>query len=648
MVVRRVSGVGDEMVISSFTFQPFGLNLSVTTVGSGQVTSSDGTIACPSLCSYNYPGGTPVTLTATSYPGWSFSGWSGACSGTGPCVVTMTQAQSVTATFTQNTYPLTVSIAGSGTVTSTDGYINCGSVCAYDYLSGTVVTLNAAPAQGWNFTGWSGACSGTGSCVVTMTQAQSVSAMFNLNCPAEPAQNVPITSGETYYGPNCALSTTGDVDSFQFNASAGDTWRMVTAITSGGYPNNICLNLYAPGTPETPIFSGCSDTFYPPGILSVATTQKLSTAGLYTIVLGETLNATLGYALSLERLNPAPPDGIPLVLSHNIMGELAPPTAQDAFTFFGSTTGTYQITAGFASGGYPNNLCFDVYGPDGSVVVSGACTDSFYPPGTLSVQAKITPTQRGTYVVVLYAAGNDATINYNLEVSCYLGSCPLPAPLTVDKVGSGTVTSADGDIDCGSTCSYTYDSGTQVMLTATPDPGWTFTSWSGCDSINGNTCSVTMTGSRTVTATFTQLSYSLTVSTTGSGTVNSTDGFINCPSSCGHSYVSNTPVTLNATGTAGWAFAGWNGACTGMGSCDLIMTEDLSVGATFTQLSYTLTVTTIGNGAVTSTDGFIDCPGTCSHTYLSYTQVTLNATAGQGMDLSTAGTARALALVLVQ
>ena len=43
----------------------------------------------------------------------------------------------------------------------------------------------------------------------------------------------------------------------------------------------------------------------------------------------------------------------------------------------------------------------------------------------------------------------------------------------------------------------------------------------------------------------------------------------------------------------------------------------------------TLTVTTAGNGTVTSTDGFINCPGTCSHTYPAGTQVTLNSTPGK-------------------
>ncbi len=76
-----------------------------------------------------------------------FSGWSGACTGTGSCQVTMTAAQSVTATFTLNSVTYTLTVAkdgtGSGTVTSSPAGINCGADCSEPYTSGTVVTLTA-------------------------------------------------------------------------------------------------------------------------------------------------------------------------------------------------------------------------------------------------------------------------------------------------------------------------------------------------------------------------------------------------------------------------------------------------------------------------------------------------------------------------
>jgi hypothetical protein len=52
--------------------------------------------------------------------------------------------------------------------------------------AGSDVTLTAAPAPGSVFTGWSGGCAGTGACVVTMSQAQNVTATFAPQPPAEP------------------------------------------------------------------------------------------------------------------------------------------------------------------------------------------------------------------------------------------------------------------------------------------------------------------------------------------------------------------------------------------------------------------------------------------------------------------------------
>jgi len=73
---------------------------------------------------------------------------------------------------------LTVRRSGSGTVVSDEAGITCGSDCSEPYLSGTPVTLSATPASGYYFSGWSGACTGTGACTVTMTAAKSVTATF--------------------------------------------------------------------------------------------------------------------------------------------------------------------------------------------------------------------------------------------------------------------------------------------------------------------------------------------------------------------------------------------------------------------------------------------------------------------------------------
>src|SRR5262249_6462582 len=67
----------------------------------GTVTSSPAGIACGGDigCSSVFADGTAVTLTPNPHPGWVLSGWASACSGTGPCTVSMLGDRSVTANF---------------------------------------------------------------------------------------------------------------------------------------------------------------------------------------------------------------------------------------------------------------------------------------------------------------------------------------------------------------------------------------------------------------------------------------------------------------------------------------------------------------------------------------------------------------------
>jgi hypothetical protein len=82
-----------------------------------------------------------------------------------------------------STFTLTVSRNGTapstGTITSNPAGINCGSTCSVAIASGTTGTLTATAASGGVFAGWSGACSGTGACTVTMNANKTVAATFN-------------------------------------------------------------------------------------------------------------------------------------------------------------------------------------------------------------------------------------------------------------------------------------------------------------------------------------------------------------------------------------------------------------------------------------------------------------------------------------
>src|SRR6185503_15962589 len=90
----------------------------------------------------------------------------------GNCVVTVSSATTVTATFNLQANTLTVQRVGtgSGSVASAPAGITCGADCTENYAPGTNVTLTATATAGSVFAGWSGGgCSGTGTCVVSLT-----------------------------------------------------------------------------------------------------------------------------------------------------------------------------------------------------------------------------------------------------------------------------------------------------------------------------------------------------------------------------------------------------------------------------------------------------------------------------------------------
>lgn len=188
-IVTAVNSVGEGDPSGEVTATPEQtVSLSVAKSGSagGTVTSAPLGINCGVDCSEIFVIGTVVTLTATPDAGAFFVGWSGACSGTGTCNLAMNSSQAVTAQF--DTIPsgdvtLNASIdpasTGSGVITSNPGGINCGADCVQNFAQGTLVTLTATPEPGSVFSGWSGACSGTGNCVVTMNANTAVSAEFD-------------------------------------------------------------------------------------------------------------------------------------------------------------------------------------------------------------------------------------------------------------------------------------------------------------------------------------------------------------------------------------------------------------------------------------------------------------------------------------
>lgn len=169
------------------TPQNYALSVTNQGTGVGTVTSSPSGISCGSTCSASFAAGTAVTLTAQATTGSTFSGWSGACTGSSSsCSVSMDSARSVTANFstevTTRTLTLSKSGNGTGSVTSSPSGLSCAMDCngaSSNFSKTATITLTAQASSGSTFAGWGGACSGTGSCTIAAgTSSASVTASF--------------------------------------------------------------------------------------------------------------------------------------------------------------------------------------------------------------------------------------------------------------------------------------------------------------------------------------------------------------------------------------------------------------------------------------------------------------------------------------
>jgi uncharacterized repeat protein (TIGR02543 family) len=164
------------------------------------------------------------------------------------------------------------------------------------------------------------------------------------------------------------------------------------------------------------------------------------------------------------------------------------------------------------------------------------------------------------------------------------GDDPIQYELTIIITPDGA-----GTVEETASKSYSkglYDEGSVVNLTASPNEGYDFLSWSGTDddSIVAYTNTVTMDSDKTVTATFEELTYDVTIDPTPTG------GSITLDPATGP-YTHGASVTVTAVPDSGYEFVEWNGDLNGSTNpTTLIMDGDKTISATFQQLSYSITI----------------------------------------------------------
>jgi uncharacterized repeat protein (TIGR02543 family) len=176
----------------------------------------------------------------------------------------------------------------------------------------------------------------------------------------------------------------------------------------------------------------------------------------------------------------------------------------------------------------------------------------------------------------------DVTITGNMAVTANYSQNEYT--LTVNSIGNGSVTKNPNQA--------TYHYGDPVSLTAVPDADWAFSAWSGGLTGSANPASLNISGNTTVTATFTQNQYTLTI-TSIHGSVSRNPDKAN--------YAAGEVVQLTATPDPGWSFTSWSGDASGTDNpIDVTISGNMAVTANYSQNEYTLTVIS-DHGTVTRT-----------------------------------------------
>jgi Divergent InlB B-repeat domain len=151
----EVTMMADTTVTATFEPVPtYALTVTKAGSGAGTVTSAPAGIDCGSTCAASFEEGAQVTLTAAAGEHSTFTGWSGACTGTAStCKVTMSAAKEAVATFAQDPPAVTTGAASgvSQTAATLSGTVNpdgaAVSACEVQYGTSAGYGLKASCAS---------------------------------------------------------------------------------------------------------------------------------------------------------------------------------------------------------------------------------------------------------------------------------------------------------------------------------------------------------------------------------------------------------------------------------------------------------------------------------------------------------------------
>gem|GEM_PF-1287290 len=488
---------------------PTTYTLSVTKAGTGTGTVTGTGINCGADCSESMNSGTSVTLTATPASGSTFTGWSGGgCSGTSACTVTINADMTITATFSAIvTPPSAQGLVAHYTFDEGEG------ITVGDAIGSNVGTMVNGPT-------WTTGKIGAGAVDFNGSQINgSYIDVGNID-----VSGVGLTISAWVKGDTFTTSDARIISKSTGTAEADHYW-MLSTISSGGTKlrfrlktGNITSTLIASTGNLSP------STWYHAVARYDGSTMKLYLNGV-----------EVGFVSKSGSLATNNIVGVNIARNPDGYGEWD--GSIDDVRIYNRALSVSEITELYNLGSGP--LPQDIIAPTISSISAPGITTTgatiswtTNEPATTQVQYGLTTsygsqTALNSSLITSHTAnisGLSANTAYNYRVistdaagnttqsSNQTFSTPISNPtytLTVTKSGAGSnlssVSSSPTGISCGSDCSEPYTSGTSVTLTATPASGYT-TSWSGCTSSSGNTCSISLGANTTVTATFNAIS----------------------------------------------------------------------------------------------------------------------------------------------
>ncbi|MCB1918368.1 MAG: S8 family serine peptidase [Candidatus Competibacteraceae bacterium] len=424
--------------------------------------------------------------------------------------------------FTANrtAYPLTVDKAGagSGTVSSNPAGINCGNQCQAEFAEGTTVNLTAIPDTGSVFDGWSGACTGTAACAVSMDGARNVTAAFTAVSA--------LSLGEALDNTTLNWNTTGAAGWQGVQLSNRDAAR--SGAIGDDQRSVLQTSITGPGTLtfQWRVSSELDFDFVEFQVDGVTQFEISGIQGWETRTV--TIGAGVHQAQWIYRKDGSVSEGedagwvdaVTFTPTQSNQPNLT--VTQVISPANGMPGGTIEVSAAVTNQGdvaagsfwLAFLLSSDAAIAPGDVDTGWGCTFNEGLAGgatnTCSGEIVIPSTLApGTYYLGAYAdfrsevTESDET-NNGLPADNVIAIANSVSSLVVTRTGTGAgkVSSNPVGIDCGSQCNVNFPTGAVVTLTAVPDPGSTFIGWNGDCAASAGSCLITLDTDRNATAIF--------------------------------------------------------------------------------------------------------------------------------------------------